>query len=389
MARFQHSRLRRLILLFSLPLLFGAAADRDLEGLKKKIENEKKDLSRLRHKETSVASSLGKIRNDLDRRNREIKLANAKLSAISGELQLKESEAARLAGSISMRRAMLQKRAAALYRWRRTGGSLVLLSGNISPGTLMHRQHYLAAALAFDRDLLAQLEIESRRQAELREELAQKRHELAEQKAVLGSAREAVRQEAQKKQLLLTSLRQEQGARLRALQQMEAAAQRLERMMEDIARRALIKKPKEPQSAPAPGSGLGALRGNLEWPVRGQVIAPFGKFRHPEFDGEIVRKGIDIEATVGEEIRTVEKGRVVYADRFSGYGKMAIVDHGERYYTIYGYLSEILKKVGEPVGRGEPLGRAGPSATQPGVKLYFEIRKDGHSVDPVPWFKKR
>ena len=387
MARFQHSRLRRLILLFSLPLLFGAAADRDLEGLKKKIENEKKDLSRLRHKETSVASSLGKIRNDLDRRNREIKLANAKLSAISGELQLKESEAARLAGSISMRRTMLQKRAAALYRWRRTGSSLVLLSGNISPGTLMQRQHYLAAALAFDRDLLAQLEIESRRQAELREELAQKRHELAEQKAVLGSAREAVRQEAQKKQLLLTSLRQEQGARLRALQQMEAAAQRLERMMEDIARRALIKKPKEPQSAP--GSGLGALRGNLEWPVRGQVIAPFGKFRHPEFDGEIVRKGIDIEATVGEEIRTVEKGRVVYADRFSGYGKMAIVDHGERYYTIYGYLSEILKKVGESVGRGEPLGRAGPSATQPGVKLYFEIRKDGHSVDPVPWFKKR
>ena len=389
MARFQHSRLRRLILLFSLPLLFGAAADRDLEGLKKKIENEKKDLSRLRHKETSVASSLGKIRNDLDRRNREIKLANAKLFAISGELQLKESEAARLAVSISTRRAMLQKRAAALYRWRRTGSSLVLLSGNISPGTLMQRQHYLAAALAFDRDLLAQLEIESRRQAELREELAQKRQELAEQKAALGSAREAVRQEAQKKQLLLTSLRQEQGARLRALQQMEAAAQRLERMMEDIARRALIKKPKESQPAPAPGPGLGALRGNLEWPVRGQIIAPFGKFRHPEFDGEIVRKGIDIEATVGEEIRTVEKGRVVYADRFSGYGKMAIVDHGERYYTIYGYLSEILKKVGEPVGRGEPLGRAGPSATQPGVKLYFEIRKDGHSVDPVPWFKKR
>jgi septal ring factor EnvC (AmiA/AmiB activator) len=184
-------------------------------------------------------------------------------------------------------------------------------------------------------------------------------------------------------------LRREKSARVRALQQMEAAARRLEKMMEDIARRAMLKKPGEPPLAPAPGIGLAALRGRLEWPVRGEVTAPFGKFRHPEFDGEILRKGIDIEAALGEEIKVVEKGRVVYADRFSGYGKMVIVDHGERYYTIYGHLSEFVKKVGEAVNRGETLGRAGDGDSLAGAKLYFEIRKDGHSIDPLPWFKKR
>ena len=389
MARIKHRRLTRLLIFVLLPLLFGAAANHDLEGLKKKIEFEKKDLSRLQHKENSVADSLSKIQSELTKRNKEIELASSKLSSITGELKLKQAEAERLAGSTAMRLAMLQKRAAALYRWSRAGSSLVLLNGQVSPNSFMQRQHYLAAALAFDRGLLAKLAEESQRQTELHEELAQKREELADQKLALGNAKEAIRQEAQKKQLLLTSLRREKGARLRALQQMEVAARRLEKMMDDIARRAMLKKPGEPPFAPAPGSGLEALRGRLEWPARGQVTAPFGKFRHPEFDGEILRKGIDIESTLGEEIKVVEKGRVVYADRFSGYGRMVIVDHGERYYTIYGHLSEIIKKVGDAVSRGETLGRAGDGDSPAGAKLYFEIRKDGHSVDPLPWFKKR
>jgi murein hydrolase activator len=127
----------------------------------------------------------------------------------------------------------------------------------------------------------------------------------------------------------------------------------------------------------------------MDWPVSGKVIAPFGKFKHPEFGAEIVRKGIDIDAPVGEEIRAVEQGTVVYADRFAGYGKMVIVDHGERYYTIYGHLSEILKQTGAGVKRGEVIGKAGDSDSLAGSKLYFEMRKDGHSVDPLPWFRKQ
>jgi len=169
---------------------------------------------------------------------------------------------------------------------------------------------------------------------------------------------------------------------------MEAAAQRLEKMMDEISRRAMIK-PREAPSPRSPGAGLDALRGKLDWPTQGRVTAPFGKYQHPEFAAEVVRKGIDIDAPIGEEIKAVEKGTVVYADRFSGYGKMVIVDHGERYYTIYGHLSEILKKTGDEVRRGEVLGRAGDSDSLAGAKLYFEMRKDGRSVDPVPWFKKQ
>ena len=130
------------------------------------------------------------------------------------------------------------------------------------------------------------------------------------------------------------------------------------------------------------------MRGKLEWPVRGQVTGAFGKTRHPEFATEVFRKGIDIEAPIGEEIRSVEKGRVVFAERFSGYGKMVIIDHGERYFSVYAHLSEILTKTGDAVKRGETLGRVGDSDSLAGSRLYFEMRKDGKSIDPLPWFRK-
>jgi murein hydrolase activator len=158
-------------------------------------------------------------------------------------------------------------------------------------------------------------------------------------------------------------------------------------MLEEISRRAVIK-PRDTLPPPTTGAGLEAMRGRLDWPVRGEVSAPFGKFKHPEFAAEIIRNGIDIDAPMGEEIKSVEKGRIVYADRFSGYGRMVIVDHGERYFTIYGHLSEIFRKNGDEIKKGEVIGRVGDSGTLAGSKLYFEMRKDGRSLDPVPWFRK-
>lgn len=366
-----------------------ATPSRDLEGIKKKIENEKKNLSELQVKEGSVLQTLNKIQTDLERSRKELSAANAKLGSLTAELRAEEAEAQRLGQSIAARRALWEKRAAALYRWQKDGAAVTIFNGDGSLGDFLRRRKYLAAAIAFDRDLVGKLEEESQHREILRESLARKQSELNEQKKALSVARAAVSREAEKKKLLLGSLRREKTTRERALREMEAAAQRLQKMMEEIARRALNKPKQQPTPAPSTGTGLEALRGRLDWPVRGTVSAPFGKYKHPEFATEIFRNGIDIDAPEGEEIRAVEKGTVVYADRFSGYGKMVIVDHGERYYTIYGHLSEILKKTGDEVRHGEVLARAGDSDSLGGSKLYFELRKDGRPVDPLPWLRKQ
>jgi septal ring factor EnvC (AmiA/AmiB activator) len=366
----------------------GASANRELEGIRKKIDSEKKGLSQLQVKEGSVLDSLGKIQSVLEMRTQELKRANTKLVAVADELALKESEARSLEQSIVTRMAILHRRAAALYKWHKSGSPLAIFNGSLSLSALLQRRHYLATALSFDRELLLKLHQESADQENLRRELTTKKQELDEQQRAFAAAQQAVRREAENKRVLLASLRRQKDTRSKVLREMEAAAARLEKVIEEISKRAL-NKPRESVVPGTPGRGLEALRGKMDWPVSGKVMARFGKFKHPEFGAEIVRKGIDIDARVGEEIRAVEQGTVVYSDRFPGYGKLVIIDHGERYYTIYGHLSEILKQTGAGVKRGEVIGKAGDSDSLVGSKLYFEMRKDGHSVDPLPWFRKQ
>jgi septal ring factor EnvC (AmiA/AmiB activator) len=193
-----------------------------------------------------------------------------------------------------------------------------------------------------------------------------------------------VRKEAEKKRQILASLRREKDTRARALKELEQAALRLQKMMDELSRKATANKSQKPPA----GAGLDGLRGKLEWPVRGAVTSAFGKSKHPEFAVEVFRKGIEIEAPLGQEIKVVEKGRVAFADRLTGYGRMVIVDHGERFFTVYAHLSEIFKKNGDEIGRGEVLGLVGDSDSLAGAKLYFEMRRDGRSVDPMPWLRR-
>jgi septal ring factor EnvC (AmiA/AmiB activator) len=364
-------------------LAHGATVSRDLEGIKKKIEWEKRVLSQVNRNEGSVIQSLGQVESELERKNKQLKHSTAKLESVVSEMQKKQAEALQLRESLEQRKAYLARRADALYRWQRSGSPFMILNGDLSLGSLLKRKHYLQSTVAFDREMVQSLKEQATRHEMLTQELARKRQDVDDQRRDLAEIKEAVQKEAQKKRVLLASIREEKESRQRALKDLEQAALRLQKMIEELSRRSAVK----PKEAPA-GSGLESSRGKLDWPVKGQVTGGFGKSKHHEFSTEVFRKGLEIEAAVGEEIRAVEKGKVVFADRFSGYGKMLIIDHGDRYYTVYAHLSDFLKKSGDSVQRGEAVALVGDSDSLAGSKLYFEMRKDGKSIDPVPWFRR-
>jgi septal ring factor EnvC (AmiA/AmiB activator) len=65
-----------------------------------------------------------------------------------------------------------------------------------------------------------------------------------------------------------------------------------------------------------------------------------------------------------------------------------ILDHGGNNYSLYGYLASISAKQGDRIDGGAEIGRVGMApAGMPA--LYFEMRIDGRSVDPVQWLKPR
>jgi murein hydrolase activator len=131
---------------------------------------------------------------------------------------------------------------------------------------------------------------------------------------------------------------------------------------------------------------LAPFRGALDWPVMGRVVGRFGQSNRMSSAG--VRNGIEVAAPEGTPVHAVHPGTVGYADAFTGYGTLVILDHGANHYSLYGYLSEATVERGQRIDAGDELGRVG-SAPAGDAALYYEMRVDGRSVDPLQWLKRR
>jgi septal ring factor EnvC (AmiA/AmiB activator) len=130
---------------------------------------------------------------------------------------------------------------------------------------------------------------------------------------------------------------------------------------------------------------LAPFRGGLEWPVLGDIASRFGQ--PGGRDGVVlVRSGVEIAAPEGASVHAIHGGTVGYAEGYTGLGTLVILDHGANNFSLYGYLLSLSVQRGEVVEAGQELGRVGPSPAGP-PQLYFELRIDGRSVDPVQWLK--
>jgi murein DD-endopeptidase MepM/ murein hydrolase activator NlpD len=114
-----------------------------------------------------------------------------------------------------------------------------------------------------------------------------------------------------------------------------------------------------------------------------RITSGFGIRNDPKYNYKEFHSGIDIDTKEGEPIIASAPGKVVFAGRKSGYGKIVIIEHGERIHTVYAHLSSIVCGKGDYLKRGEILGNAGKSGNATGIHLHFEIRKAGKAVNPI------
>ncbi len=132
---------------------------------------------------------------------------------------------------------------------------------------------------------------------------------------------------------------------------------------------------------------LESFQGAIPWPIRGRVVARFGRETSSRFGTAVVRNGIEIEVPEGQRVTAVHEGTVAYADQFTGYGTLVIVEHGGGGFTLYGYLGSATVQRGSRVEQGSVVGISGRSpAGNPSV--YFELRIDGRPADPLQWLQK-
>lgn len=128
-------------------------------------------------------------------------------------------------------------------------------------------------------------------------------------------------------------------------------------------------------------SAFGKLKGHLPLPLLGKIVAKFGKVFDPGSGLNVFKKGIEIASAAASEVHAISPGKIVYAGEMPSYGHLAIIDHGDHFYSICGQLGDIVKKVGDVVIQGEKIGVSDSS----GTPVYFEIRAKNIPVDPMQW----
>jgi len=209
-----------------------------------------------------------------------------------------------------------------------------------------------------------------------RDAMEQRTRELEQAAEGAERARFAAQRAVAAREALIAEIDQRRDLNAQLAGELGVAAQRLQQQLVSLANG----RSAEPVTIP-----VASFRGALEWPVAGRVSAAFGA---PPRPGGTVRNGMEISAPEGTPVSAVHPGTVDYADPFSGFGNLVIVDHGGNYYSLYGYLGSIEVARGQHVDAGTELGRVGTAPAGPAA-LYFELRVDGRSVDPIQWLKPR
>ena len=326
--------------------------------------------------ERTLLVELRQLEVDRDIQNEQLKRITADLVGVSRQISETSLRIAALERQKAERQPALASRLVELYKLG-NGGYVRMLLGVNDLRQIGRAYRTVAAVAALDR---ARIE-ENRRMIEAvkaeRASLEQRRSAVAKLEQQAQVARGALDRSTQTRAAFVAQIDARRDLNAQLAGELQAAQQKLQQTLASLEAGTAA----EPVVLP-----LRAFQRELDWPAAGRVTGRFG--RPSGGSGFSSANGIEILATEGDAVRAVHEGTVAYADPFTGYGNLVILDHGGQSYSLYGYLSSLDVTRGARVERGESLGVVGQPLTG-GPALYFELRIDGKPVDPLEWLGRR
>ena len=135
----------------------------------------------------------------------------------------------------------------------------------------------------------------------------------------------------------------------------------------------------KPQSIREIGENFIKAKGKLPLPARGQIVTRYGE----ETAKGVTSKGIIVKTRPQAQVVAPFDGNVIFAGPFRGYGNVIIIEHGKGYLSLMAGLDTVDCELGQMLLAGEPIGLM----PEDDSKLYVEIRKDNHPINPLTWIK--
>lgn len=351
---------------------------KELDKLKAKLSAVRTEIRQLEKQKVGTLVRIEKIDEGVSLTIKYIDEITSQASKEKTKIHELTKEIAKLEGKMNLRKDDLRKRLIRLYKWTPFYKLEILFSSKSLP-EILSSSYYLQILVEDDQRAFFEFKSDWKRyltDKKMREDLITILEQRREEKE---TELRRLNEERKKKNDILDKVGRQEKEKRKMEKQLKSAQRKLEELIVGLEKkRAKVKS----------GSNyLENYRGVLSWPCRGKVVTKFGKIIHPKYNTTTKNNGIDISAHYGDNVLSIAPGRVVYADRFMGYGNLVLIDHLDGYYSLYGHLAEILVSVGKEIIEGRIIGRIGESGSLSGPMLHFELRKDGKPVDPLAYLK--
>ncbi len=403
-------------LLVGVTLYSFAAPTQDLQELRERIEELKKELAGQEESKAEVSDALKDSEQAISESNRTLSELSQAQRQARAELNGLQNKSTAVQASVKRRQGQLKKLLTARYIHRARNSTALLLSGKdpAEISRLLHYYQYIARAhgrgiQALRGDLVelnALTEQVRTKNAELQSVATKERQE----KVQLENKRQSKKQvlsrigdEIKKNRKEINTLKRDEARLTKLIERLALIIKRKEEARQAairaqaLKREAEAKRQKTGDASKKPsvvarndilpdddldGLAFAKLRGRLRLPVRGELTNRFGS---PRSDSGMSWSGLFIRAPEGQDVKAVAAGRLVFADWLRGFGNLAVIDHGTGYMSVYGNNDALLKQVGDKVQGGETVASVGNSGGNPESGLYFELRHRGKPFDPMAW----
>lgn len=362
--------------------------EEDLRALRARIEKLQRDLA-------AAEESRGEAVDQLKASEKAVSDAQRALYTLSRERRALESDLAAIAArERDSREALARQQALAgrllllQYRQGAPDALRLALEGS-DPASVARHFAYLGYIQRSRAAVISRLKTQQEDLAKLESDALARRAEIAANEAESAKQARVLEGERAARAAVVARIAGDIAKGRREIGRLQRDEQRLSKLVEQIAR-ALAAPPPAPggrrveqvADASASSKPFASLRGKLRLPVRGELVNQYGA---PREESGATWKGLFIRCVSGETIRAVADGRVVYSDWLRGFGNLLILDHGKGYMSLYANNEALLAQVGERVRAGDPVARVGASGGLPESGLYFELRRDGKTFDPLKW----
>lgn len=132
--------------------------------------------------------------------------------------------------------------------------------------------------------------------------------------------------------------------------------------------------------------GKGLNQAYLRYPLEfTRISSNFGRRMHPIHKSWRSHNGTDFAAPTGTPVKASSDGRIQFVGTQNGYGNTIIIDHRDRYSTLYAHLNGFAKGLakGQRVRQGDVIGYVGMTGWATGPHLHYEIRINNVPHDPL------